>query len=77
MKIVYSDTNYAYQSRITNSEVDTGKENRQQIERNHLSLRTWCSRLVRKGIGFSKDHRMHKIVVALVINLWFFQRIIW
>jgi IS1 family transposase/transposase-like protein len=77
IKVVYSDNNFAYQSRVTNSEVVTGKENTQKIERKHLSLRTWCSRLVRKGIRFSKDHRMHKIVVALVINFWFFQRIIW
>jgi hypothetical protein len=27
---------------------------------------------VRKGIYFSKDYRMHKIVVALIINFWFF-----
>jgi insertion element IS1 protein InsB len=58
-------------------EVVTGKENTQKIERKHMSLRTWCSRLVRKGIRFSKDPRMHKIVAALVINFWFFQRIIW
>jgi IS1 family transposase/transposase-like protein len=77
IKAVYSDNNFAYQSRVSNSEVVTGKENTQKIERKHLSLRTWCSRLVRKGIRFSKDHRMHKIVVALVINFWFFQRIIW
>ena len=75
--VVYSDHNFAYPSRVTDSEVITGKENTQKIERKHLSLRTWCSRLVRKGIRFSKDHRMHKIVVALVINFWFFQRIIW
>ena len=77
INIVYSDNNFAYDSRITESEVHTGKENTQKIERKHLSLRTWCSRLVRKGIRFSKDHRMHKIVVALVINFWFFHRIIW
>ncbi|MDR3233510.1 MAG: hypothetical protein LBT46_07605 [Planctomycetaceae bacterium] len=29
------------------------KKNTQKIERKHLSLRTWCSRLVRKGIRFS------------------------
>jgi hypothetical protein len=61
----------------TGREVVTGKENTQKIEKNRLSLRTWCSRLVRKGIRFSKDLRMHKIVAALVINFWFFQRIIW
>jgi len=77
IKIVYSDNNYAYESHITESEVITGKENTQKIERKHLSLRTWCSRLVRKGIRFSKDHTMHKIVVALVINFWFFSRILW
>jgi IS1 family transposase len=75
--IVYADGNFAYQSHSTESEVITGKKNTQKIERKHLSLRTWCSRLVWKGIRFSKDPRMHKIVVALVINFWFFQRIIW
>jgi hypothetical protein len=63
--------------RITDSEVVTIKKNTQKIERKHLSLRTWCSRLVRKGIRFSKDPGMHKIVIALVINFWFFQRILW
>jgi IS1 family transposase len=77
IKIVYSDNNFAYRSRITDSEVITGKENTQKIERKHLSLRTWCSRLVRKGIRFSKDPQMHKIAVALVINFWFFHRIVW
>jgi insertion element IS1 protein InsB len=76
IRVVYTDNNTAYQSRVTNSKVVTGKKNTQKIERKHLSLRTWCSRLVRKGMRFSKDHRMHKIVVALVINFWFFQRII-
>jgi insertion element IS1 protein InsB len=67
IKIVYTDHNLAYQLRVTNSEVGTGKEKTQKIERKHLSLRTWCFRLVRKDIGFSRDHGMHKIVVALVI----------
>jgi insertion element IS1 protein InsB len=77
IKVVYSDNNFAYRSRETKSEVETGKEKTQKIERKHLSLRRRCSRLVRKGIRFSKDHGMHKIVVAPVINFWFFQRIIW
>ncbi len=47
-------------------------EHDQKIERKHLSLRTWCARLVRKGIRFSKTEQMHKIVVGLVINYWFF-----
>ena len=72
--IVYADDNYAYKKRITNSIVVTGKRNTQKIERKHLSLRTWCSRLVRKGIRFSKTHQMHRIVVGLIINFWFFCR---
>lgn len=74
---VYADGNYAYKSHIDGSDAVAGKENTQKIERKHLSLRTWCSRLVRKGIRFSKDPRMHEIVAALVINFWFFQRIVW
>jgi insertion element IS1 protein InsB len=74
--IVYSDDTFAYKPCVSESEVITGKENSQRIERNHVSLRRWCSRLVRKGIGFSKEPRMHKMVIALVINFWFFLRIV-
>jgi insertion element IS1 protein InsB len=74
---IYSDHKYAYRSPVTEREVVTGKENTQKIERKHLSLRTWCSRLVRKGIHLSKDPHMHKIVIAVVITFWFFQIIIW
>ncbi len=75
IKTVYCDNNYAYGNHVTESEVVTGKKNTQRIERKHLSLRTWCSRLVRKGIRFSKSFRMHRIVVGLVINFWFFGRL--
>ena len=68
ISIVYSDNNYAYKKLIQDTEVKTGKTNTQKIERKHLSLRTWCSRLVRKGIRFSKVKLMHRIVVGLVIN---------
>ncbi|MDR0723407.1 MAG: IS1 family transposase [Treponema sp.] len=74
--IVYCDETFAYKPRVSESEVITGKEKTQKIERNHVSLRRWCSRLVRNGIGFSKEPRMHKMVVALVINFWFFLRIV-
>ena len=71
---VYSDDNYAYSSRIKESKVVIGKRNTQTIERKHLSLRTWCSRLVRKGIRFSKSHLMHRIVIGMIINFWFMAR---
>jgi len=76
IKAIYTDGNPAYQN-ITESEVIVGKENTQRIENKHLSLRTWCSRLVRKGIRFSKSYLMHRIVVGLIINFWFFNCKLW
>ena len=74
IEIVYADGNYAYKNHIHESCVVTGKRNTQRIERKHLSLRTWCSRLVRKGIRFSKCHLMHRIVLGLIINCRFWGR---
>ena len=71
---IYADGNYAYEKHISESTVVTGKRNTQRIERNHLSLRTWCSRLVRKGIRFSKLYLMHRIIIGLVINCRFWGR---
>ena len=76
IKTIYVDGNPAYMS-ITESEVVQGKRNTQKIENKHISLRTWCSRLVRKGIRFSKTLQMHKIAVGLVINFWFFANKLW
>ena len=75
IKIIYTDGNAAYEN-ITESQTVVGKENTQRIENKHISLRTWCSRLVRKGIRFSKLHLMHKIVVGMVINFWFFNNVV-
>lgn len=72
---VYTDGNYAYFERFDNDVLVVTKKNTQKIERKHLSLRTWCARLVRKGIRFSKSAQMHKIVVGLVINVWFFGKV--
>ena len=69
---VYSDGNDAYVERFSAKVLVVSKKNTQKIERKHLSLRTWCSRLVRKGIRFSKTEQMHKIAVGLVMNVWFF-----
>lgn len=74
IKTVYADNHYAYKTHIQESSVVTGKRNTQRMERKHLSLRTWCSRLVRKGIRFSKSHLMHRIVVGLIINCRFWHR---
>jgi insertion element IS1 protein InsB len=69
---VYSDGNYAYYERFGSSKLVVSKKNLQKIERKHLSLRTWSSRLVRKGIRFSKTEQMHKIAVGMTINYWYF-----
>jgi insertion element IS1 protein InsB len=73
---IYVDGNHVYEQ-ITDSWVIVSKEFTQKIERLHLSLRTWCSRLVRKGIRFSKSFLMHRIVVGMVINFWFFNNQMW
>jgi insertion element IS1 protein InsB len=72
---VYTDGNYAYYERFSPELLVVTKKNTQKIEREHLSLRTWIARLVRKGLRFSKTEQMHKIVVALAINVWFFGRV--
>jgi insertion element IS1 protein InsB len=72
---VYTDGNYAYYERFSPEVLTITKKNTQKIERKHLSLRTWSARLVRKGLRFSKTEQMHKIVVALAINVWFFGRV--
>jgi IS1 family transposase/transposase-like protein len=69
---VFSDGNEVYSARFSSEVLLVSKHHLQKIERKHLSLRTWCSRLVRKGIRFSKTSQMHKIAVGLVINVWYF-----
>jgi insertion element IS1 protein InsB len=49
-----------------------GKHHMQQIERNHLTLRTRLKRLGRKTICFSKSLAMHDIVTGLFINRYGF-----
>jgi insertion element IS1 protein InsB len=71
----YTDGNYAYYERFSPEVLTVMKKNTQKTERKHLSLRTRCARLVRRGIRFSKTERMRKIVVSLVINVWFFGRL--
>jgi insertion element IS1 protein InsB len=72
---VYTDGNYAYYERFPSEVLAVSKKNTQKIERKHLSLRTWCARLARKGLRFSKTKRTRKIVVAQAINVWFFGRV--
>ena len=76
IKTIYTDGNQAYLN-ITESDVIQGKDNTQKIEGRHTGLRTWCSRLVRKSVRFSKTLQMHRIAVGLVINYWYFGNRFW
>ena len=51
-----------------------GKCNTQQIERQHLTLRTRIKRLVRKTICFSKTPQMPDIGIGLVVKRYVFGR---
>ena len=71
---VYADNNFAYSSRISPDKLVAGKRNTQQIERDHLTLRTRIKRLARKTICFSKSPEIHKAVIGTFINIHFFWR---
>ena len=69
---IYSDDNFAYSKKYDNDILITGKKNTQQIERDHLTLRTRIKRLARKTICFSKSESIHKAVVGSFINRYWF-----
>ena len=71
---VYADGNFAYSRDILADKLIVGKKNTQQIERDHLTLRTRIKRLCRKTICFSKNERIHKAVIGTFINIFFFGR---
>jgi insertion element IS1 protein InsB len=68
----YTDYWGAYTRHLDADAHQPGKRNTQQIERKHLTLRTWIKRLVRKTICFSKSIQMHDIVLGLFINRYEF-----
>jgi len=70
----YTDGWGAYQRHLDPECHEIGKRNTQQLERQHLTLRTRIKRLARKTICFSKSIQMHDIVVGLFINRFSFGR---
>ena len=62
----------AYQRHLDPDGHCPGKRYTQQIERQHLTLRTRIKRLARKTICFSKSVQMHDIVIGLFINRYEF-----
>ncbi len=68
----YTDGWGAYQRHLDPTLHEIGKRNPQQLERQHLTLRTRIKRLARKTICFSKSIQMHDMVVGLFINRFSF-----
>ena len=64
----YTDGWGAYQRHLDPTLHEVGKHQTQQLERNHLTLRTRIKRLVRKTICFSKSIQMHDLVIGLFMN---------
>ena len=70
----YTDNWDGYRRLLDPQQHEVDRENTQQIERKHLTLRTRIKRLARKTICFSKSIRMHNTVIGLFINRYEFGR---
>jgi IS1 transposase len=57
---------------LTSDEHNPGKHDTQQIERKHLTLRTWIKRLTRKTRCFSRSIQLDDIVIGLFVNCYEF-----
>jgi insertion element IS1 protein InsB len=68
----YTDHWGAYVRHLAPEEHSPSKRNTQQIERQHLTLRTRIKRLARKTICFSKSIQLHDIVIGLFVNRYEF-----
>ena len=64
----YTDGWGAYHRHLVPDQHGVGKQRTQQLERNHLALRTRIKRLVRKTICFSRSVHMHDTVIGQFIN---------
>jgi insertion element IS1 protein InsB len=64
----YTDYWGTYTRHLDADKHQPGKRQIQQIERNHLTLRTRIKRLTRKMICFSKSIQRHDIVIGLFVN---------
>jgi insertion element IS1 protein InsB len=68
----YTDYWGAYTRHLDPDVHRPGKRNTQNIERQHLTLRTRIQRLVRKTICVSKTTQMHDLVIGLFVNRYAF-----
>ena len=68
----YTDAAGVYDRHLPASAHTVGKLHTQQIERQHLTLRTRIKRLARKTMCFSKSVLMHDPVIGLFVNRYEF-----
>ena len=68
----YTDAAGVYDRHLPAAAHTVGKLHTQQIERNHLTLRTRIKRLARKTICFSKSVFMPDTVIGLFVNRYEF-----
>ena len=64
----YTDGAGVYERHLPAAAPTVGKANKQQIERNHLTLRTRIKCLARKTLCFSKAVFLHATVIGLFVT---------
>ena len=62
----------AYTRHLDETAQNEGKRNTQQIERTHVTLRSWIKRFARKTMCFARSAQMHDIVIGLFVNRYEF-----
>ena len=65
-----------YEGHLPGVDHTVGKLHRQQLDRNHLRLRTRLKRLAGKTLGFSKSVLIHDIVIGLFVNRYEFGNLV-
>jgi insertion element IS1 protein InsB len=63
-----TDSGGAYTRHLDAEEHQAGKRTTQQIERQHLTLRTRIQRLVRKTMCCSRSTQLHDLVIGWFVN---------
>jgi len=64
----------AYTRHLDETAHNEGKRNTQQLERTHMTLRTWIKRLACKTMCFARSTQMHDIIIGLFVNRYEFGR---
>jgi insertion element IS1 protein InsB len=68
IKRFYTEGWGAYQRHLARTRHAVGKRHTQQLERQHLTLRTRIKRWARRPLCFSKSVQRHALVIGVFIN---------